>query len=77
MKKGKKEAWFKDQPDGKCKECIWTQSLEDTLHCEIPQTHLSNPICLLKLSFLETLRHNAMEDYDESEDWKDNYDEEE
>lgn len=63
---------FKDQPDGKCMECVWNRSTDDDVNCAVPNTHLTNLICIQKR--IMVMNQNIAYDFEEFEDdgdeWK-------
>jgi len=48
----REELKFKDQPDGDCFRCKWNQSAGKNLSCTVPDTHVSNPICIQKRTMI-------------------------
>lgn len=49
------EIIFKDQPNGKCFECIWNKATGTSdFWCSCPATHLTNHTCILKCGYIES-----------------------
>lgn len=59
---------FKNQPSGRCYECIWNKSANQFLDCNCPQTHLTNAICLQKR--ISVNLSNIYYGISDGEDWK-------
>lgn len=58
-----KDFVFKDQPNGKCFECKWNNSVDELLHCVCPMTHITNEICIQKRTMvIEQNIYNGMDD---------------
>lgn len=64
---------FKNQPWGNCFECRWNRSTNYLLDCEVGQTRVTNPFCIMKI-IMTHLSNIAIElEHDngtDGEDWK-------
>ena len=62
---------FYDQPNGHCHLCRWNlAAIPGGLNCSVPQTLLTNPMCMMKIQicWISNIEHNQHPN--EDEEWK-------
>lgn len=63
---------FFDQPNGHCSVCRWNESPNSLMNCHVPQTHVTNIICIAKMQsvHLSNIAYFLQRRDEEGEEWK-------